>query len=148
MAPETLQDQATTKMVDYWSLGIIMYELIYACLPWGPCESSDCVDLFFNIITKPVPLTHEVRGVSVSSDEGKTEGDAVVHIQLRRRCRRVYTAATDLIIGLLEKDPADRTGADEAGIKAHTKVVSSVVTKRPDMAQTKYNSTTQASKTL
>ena len=80
MAPETLHDQATTKLVDYWSLGIIMYELIYACLPWGPCESSDCVDLFFNIITKPVPLTHEVSGVS--SYEGKQDG---------RGCNSAYT---------------------------------------------------------
>ena len=117
MAPETLQDQTTTKMVDYWSLGIIMYELIYACLPWGPCESSDCVDLFFSIITKPVPLTHEVSGVS--SDEGKMEGGAIVHTQPRRRCKRVCAAATNLIIGLLEKDPANRAGTDEAGIKAH-----------------------------
>ena len=47
------------------------------------------------------------------------EGGAIVHTQPRRRCKRVCAAATNLIIVLLEKDPADRTGADEAGIKAH-----------------------------
>jgi protein-serine/threonine kinase len=108
MAPETLLDQSTTKLVDYWSLGIIMYELIFACSPWGDYEGSDCVDLFYSIITQPVCFPDEEVG-DTSSDDGE--------VQPGRCSKRASAAATDLIVGLLEKDPANRPGGFE--VKAH-----------------------------
>ena len=40
------------KMVDYWALGLILYELIVGATPWAKMNATD---MFFNVLTKPVP---------------------------------------------------------------------------------------------
>ena len=95
MAPETLHEQDTTKLVDYWSLGIILFELLFAHLPWGSCDDTQVADLFFSIMTQPVCFI---------DDEGE---------------RGVSVAAKALITGLLDKDPSRRMGADVADVKTH-----------------------------
>jgi hypothetical protein len=39
-------------MVDYWALGLILYELIVGATPWAKMNATD---MFFNVLTKPVP---------------------------------------------------------------------------------------------
>jgi serine/threonine protein kinase len=89
MAPEVLQDQLATKMVDYWydycllmlplsyslfdcnfrGIGIIMFELLYGRLPWGEEEDMDPVDLFFTILTQPIVY-----------EEADANGNLILHI--------------------------------------------------------------------
>jgi serine/threonine protein kinase len=100
MAPETVQEHGLTKMVDYWSLGIMLYELIFAHLPWGSCggiEELDVTHLFYSIITQPVCFP-----------DGEGEGEGGVSV-----------AAKAPITGLLNKDPSKRMGNGAADVKAH-----------------------------
>jgi serine/threonine protein kinase len=117
MAPETLQDQPTNKMGDYWSLGIILYELVFACLPWGSCADTGTGEveaLFFSMLTQPVGFPDEEEdGIGIGIGIGAGVG-------AQPPTARVSEAARSLITGLLEKDPSNRLGADVAGIKAHT----------------------------
>jgi serine/threonine protein kinase len=49
MAPETLQLEVEAgKMADYWSVGIILYELIHAHLPWGSSHDRSRRALFLH----------------------------------------------------------------------------------------------------
>jgi serine/threonine protein kinase len=117
LAPEVLVDQAVTKMVDYWSLGIILYELIYARLPWGSCADKAVVDLFYSIITHPLCFTDgEDTDCNISTND-EMAGGAVCTPKTRSR---VSAVAKDLMTRLLEKDPATRIGSNMAEVKAHT----------------------------
>jgi serine/threonine protein kinase len=108
MAPETLQDHPATKMGDYWSLGITLYELMFACMPWGSRADTGIEDLFFEILTQPV----------FSADE---ENDGIgAGARAQPPTTQVSEAARHLITRLLEKDPSNRLGADVASVKAHT----------------------------
>jgi serine/threonine protein kinase len=119
MAPEILQGQDRTKMVDYWCLGIMMYELIYARLPWGSCENIDIADLFYSIITQPVWFPAFEDGETSSNDEEITGGAEVQIEQPGKRSRPVSAAATGLMGALLDKEPSNRLGAVVAQIKTH-----------------------------
>lgn len=46
LAPETLKDQGLSYACDYWSLGIILYELIYGVTPY---KGKNDVETFQNI---------------------------------------------------------------------------------------------------
>ena len=76
-------------------MGIILFELLFARLPWGQRDDTQVVDLFFSIMTEPVCFI---------DDEGE---------------RGVSAAAKALITELLDKDPSKRMGTDVADIKTH-----------------------------
>ena len=124
MAPETLHQQVEAgKMADYWSVGIILYELMHAHLPWGPRGDTEAEvqDLFFRILTQPVSFPDDEDEYTSSDDE--LAGDVrLVLVQPRpsdRPRRGVSVAARAFVTGLLEKDPSARVGNDVAAVKAH-----------------------------
>lgn len=49
LAPETLKNKKYSPNSEIWALGIILYEMIFACRPW---EGSSREELYKNIMTK------------------------------------------------------------------------------------------------
>ncbi|CAD7971526.1 unnamed protein product [Amoebophrya sp. A120] len=72
LAPEVLLGKGYSFMVDFWSLGIVMYEFICGPLPFGSSgeEESSQMELFRQILETPVKFPHYVHdedGVSILS---------------------------------------------------------------------------------
>ena len=92
LAPEVLQDYDYGQAVDWWGLGIVMYEMMIGRLPFYN-QNTDI--MFGNILVEEVRFP---RNVNISSE-----------------CR-------ELLLGLLVKDPAKRLGggpSDAQEIKSH-----------------------------
>ena len=52
MSPQNLSKNYYTYKCDVWSMGIIIYEMLYEHLPW---KSQDVEGLFFQIMNHPQP---------------------------------------------------------------------------------------------
>lgn len=52
MSPQILSKNYYTYKCDVWSLGIIIFEFYFECLPW---KASDVNSLFFQIMSDPTP---------------------------------------------------------------------------------------------
>ncbi|KAF8507304.1 AGC/YANK protein kinase [Hysterangium stoloniferum] len=87
MAPEVLSKKGYTYTIDWWSLGVCAYELIFGRRPFRGKTNSD--------------LTH-----SISRDHLKFPEEA------ENRCSREGMAA---LRGFLERDPARRLGCKPSG---------------------------------
>jgi len=90
MAPEIIKSTEYGKAVDWWSLGVFIYEILVGVTPFC-CKSNDENKIMENILNKPVSFP--VKNVILSAE------------------------AKDLITKLLEKDPEMRLGAKE--VKEH-----------------------------
>ncbi|RAO72865.1 uncharacterized protein BHQ10_008877 [Talaromyces amestolkiae] len=90
LAPELLLGHEYTKSVDFWTLGILLYEMLTGLPPFYDKEANDMCE---KIIQEPLEFpSHEI----------------------------VPTAARDLLTRLLDRDPQSRLGANGADeIKAH-----------------------------
>ncbi|KAH8866370.1 Microtubule-associated serine/threonine-protein kinase 2 [Schistosoma japonicum] len=82
IAPEVILRQGYGKPVDWWSMGIMLYEFLVGCVPFS---GTTIEELFDNIVTAPIDWPEE--------DEWK-----------------VTPSAVDIIIRLLERDPLLRLG--------------------------------------
>lgn len=92
LAPEVLDDHDYGQAVDWWGLGIVMYEMMIGKLPFYN-QNTDI--MFGNILVEDVRFP---RNVNISAE------------------------ARDLLLGLLVKDPARRLGggpSDAREIKDH-----------------------------
>ena len=92
LAPEVLQDYDYGQAVDWWGLGIVMYEMMIGRLPF---YNQNTDTMFGNILVEDVRFP---RNVNISGE-----------------CR-------ELLLGLLVKDPARRLGggpSDAQEIKSH-----------------------------
>ena len=92
LAPEVLDDNDYGQAVDWWGLGIVMYEMMIGKLPFYN-QNTDI--MFGNILVEEVRFP---RNVNITSE------------------------ARDLLLALLVKDPAKRLGGgptDAQEIKAH-----------------------------
>ncbi|XP_071715479.1 protein kinase PINOID-like [Rutidosis leptorrhynchoides] len=83
VAPEVASGHSHGNSVDWWALGIFIYEMIYGCTPFAGVSNEATLR---NIVKKPLNFPT----VSVSSRE---------------------TQARDLISKLLDKDPESRLGS-------------------------------------
>ena len=93
LAPEVILRQSYGKTVDWWSMGIILYEFLTS---FAPFNGNDPKDLFDNVINGEIIWPDD-------EDELKIPDDA-----------------KELINGLLTHDPVNRLGADGANdIKKH-----------------------------
>jgi serine/threonine protein kinase len=90
MAPEVIKEDSHSIAVDYWALGVMLFEMLHGNTPWA---NQSTTDMFFSVLTKP-PQFHDAS----------TPGKRVV---VSRECR-------SLIEGLMEKDPKTRLGANGA----------------------------------
>jgi protein-serine/threonine kinase len=81
IAPEVIAAQGHTAAVDWWTLGILIYEMIYATTPFKGKERNDT---FVNIRQLPVYF---------------------------RDSPRVSSAGKDIVIRLLDKDERTRLGS-------------------------------------
>ncbi|KAG0261348.1 hypothetical protein DFQ27_003052 [Actinomortierella ambigua] len=108
LAPEIVMGQPYGKAVDWWSLGVLLYEMLYGTSPFADKRTEGT---YHKILHQPVtfPMKRTSKLVSTSFDPSRDISDA----------------ARDLIRGLLEKDPKRRLGGEGstaqsvAGIKAH-----------------------------
>lgn len=51
MAPEVLQRRGYSLSIDYWSIGIIMYEIYFGTYPFG-ANANDPMDVYRDILKK------------------------------------------------------------------------------------------------
>jgi cGMP-dependent protein kinase len=51
-SPEILTGRGYSKSVDYWSLGVLMYEMLYCQLPFGILHSDDPVSVYQKVISE------------------------------------------------------------------------------------------------
>lgn len=68
LAPEILEDESYGKSVDWWALGIVMYELMVGRPPFGPAGNME--KLFYNILNQPIPIPSSlsIAGRSILTD--------------------------------------------------------------------------------
>ena len=102
MAPEVAEsylgsDNHFTKMCDMWSLGIVLFEIIYGVLPFARSENCGCPDQNCDECIKSLlnSILRDNYTVRCESNNFVSEG------------------AKDLISKLLEKNPTKRYTADQ-----------------------------------
>ncbi|CAD7966489.1 unnamed protein product [Amoebophrya sp. A25] len=61
LAPEVILGKGYTHVVDFWSLGVVMYEFICGPLPFGVDSGEDQMELFRQILEMPVKFPDYVR---------------------------------------------------------------------------------------
>ncbi|PVU99353.1 hypothetical protein BB559_000761 [Furculomyces boomerangus] len=85
MAPEIISGTGYTKSVDWWSLGVVMYECIYNERPFnGESPQEICSETLYKNVSYPT-----WKGVRISNE------------------------CIDAMSGFLERDPAKRLGSGE-----------------------------------
>jgi hypothetical protein len=72
MAPEVIREEGHGRPVDYWALGIIIYEMIVGKTPWS---EMDMTDMFISVLTKPVPFPKYVSNSAKHLIEGLMSKD-------------------------------------------------------------------------
>ena len=88
LAPEVIKNQPYTNKVDWWALGILIYELLFQRTPFG-------------VIDPKSGQTNQARTI-----------DKIVKKKFMLPCCKDQ-GLCELIYGLLEKDPKKRFGFDE-----------------------------------
>jgi serine/threonine protein kinase len=56
MAPEVIKESGHGKLVDFWALGILTYEMLTGATPWAHLNAAET---FFHILRKKVPVLDE-----------------------------------------------------------------------------------------
>lgn len=104
LAPEVISGKGHGSAVDWWTLGVFLYEMLFGRTPFKGAGKESTLT---NIITQPLKFPADM------SRTGRTERSAADAAQ--------WNAARDLIKRLLVKDPRRRFGSTQgaADIKKH-----------------------------
>lgn len=112
LAPEVLlDDHGYSKLVDFWSLGVLLFEM---CCGWSPFYAEDTQQMYKNICFGKIRFPKGVIG-----EDGKlfVKGVSTNHTKER------HFLYTDMCVcyQLLNRNPKHRLGAinDAAELKAH-----------------------------
>lgn len=94
MAPELINKGPHGKEVDYWAMGIILFELLTGRKPYEQTSSNDIIE---DIINEEIEWPKVVPRKQLNSKENKN--DVVISEE-----------AYELMKGLLQKNPKERLG--------------------------------------
>jgi len=111
LAPEVLlDDQGYTKMVDFWSLGVLVFEM---CCGWSPFYADDTQQMYKNIAFGKVRFPRDALSL-----EGR---NFVKGVSRRSWCVCIGDLVIDAIIQLLNRNPKHRLGAtyDAKELRGH-----------------------------
>jgi len=86
LAPEVLCHQGYTYAVDWWSLGVVSYELILGPLPW---QSRDHLELFKEILSAPISFGNS-DAATRSLLEGMIERDVAKRFKSKHIMSQPY----------------------------------------------------------
>lgn len=64
LAPEILEEENYGKSVDWWALGVVMYEMLLGRPPFGPANNME--KLFYNILHQPIQFGNSLSERSLS----------------------------------------------------------------------------------
>lgn len=108
-APEVLLDVGYTYTCDWWSLGVLIFEMCYG---WSPFYAETQVEEYERILSGEIKIPVR-KGYSA---EGR---DLLLKVRSLGLVRRLHVArgAYSLLCQLLERDPADRISA--TAIQSH-----------------------------
>ena len=128
MAPETMALQGYGLSVDYFSLGVMLYELLHGARPWKTIDANMAMmamegeldPLAAARTTSPTnPTTGPPPHPSTHPDDDEDDPDRPEEV---RFSSRLSPDARSLLLGLLEFKPSHRLGAKRGWeeVKAHT----------------------------
>jgi len=116
MSPEQAMGRAIDARSDLFSLGVVLYEMLTARLPFEGDNAVDVIDRIIN--ADPMPLSRLNYGVPPDLDR-------IVRKCLEKDRERRYQSARELLIDLrnLQRDSDSGAPAATAGLGRHTQVV-------------------------
>ena len=60
MAPEAILGESYSFQVDYWSIGIMIYEFICGCVPFGENE-DDCMNVYRSVVKESLTFPSNIK---------------------------------------------------------------------------------------
>ncbi|KAK6013073.1 hypothetical protein OSTOST_21675, partial [Ostertagia ostertagi] len=100
IAPEVILRQGYGKPVDWWALGVILYEFLVGCVPFFGDSPEDLFSKKFFLPLRPRVVQSTLKHLLFSEEVEYPDGDEALPRE-----------AEDLIRRLLEKNPMERLGA-------------------------------------
>ena len=95
MAPEVIREDGHGKLVDYWALGVMIYEMLCGKTPWAGLSATD---MFFSVLTQAVPfpdsMSKEARSL-ISSLMAKDPNDRLGRNGPEEVKKHAFFATTD-----------------------------------------------------
>lgn len=101
-SPEMARGECVQAGSDVYSMGVVLYELLTGCLPYGVRGRASAAELEHSIVTAEVPRP----SIHLSSDAGKCR--SVAQHKLVRQLRGDLDA---IVLKALAKNPCDRYGS-------------------------------------
>ncbi|KAJ3263097.1 hypothetical protein HDU77_011280 [Chytriomyces hyalinus] len=121
IAPEVIRGNGHTAAVDFWTLGVLLYEMLYGTTPFkGPNRNATFYNVIHNEVAFPSPDLHHRLFHNTSNQimSGKSSAPSAAS---KTQPQEVSKNCKSIIAKLLHKDDTKRLGskAGAAEIKIH-----------------------------